>query len=79
MIESRTAIFRPVNKDMPRVHHDALEFADGTSRRSAGIREGLAALERDGAMGPGRLSLRCANFAKHSYQNPSQCIGTRRL
>jgi Malate/L-lactate dehydrogenase len=29
-IESRTAIFRQVNKDIPRVHHDALEFADGT-------------------------------------------------
>jgi hypothetical protein len=24
------AIFRQVNKDIPRVHHDALEFADGT-------------------------------------------------
>jgi hypothetical protein len=31
IIESRTAIFRQVNKDIPRVHHDALEFADGTS------------------------------------------------
>jgi hypothetical protein len=29
-IESRTAIFRQVSKDIPRVHHDALEFADGT-------------------------------------------------
>ena len=29
-IESRTAIFRQVNKDIPRVHHDTLEFADGT-------------------------------------------------
>jgi hypothetical protein len=28
-IESRTAIFRQVNKDEPRMHHDALEFADG--------------------------------------------------
>jgi hypothetical protein len=26
-----TAIFRQVNKDEPRVHHDALEFPDGTS------------------------------------------------
>jgi hypothetical protein len=25
----RTAIFRQVNKDQPRVHHDALEFPDG--------------------------------------------------
>jgi hypothetical protein len=30
VIESRTAIFRQVNTDIPRVHHDALEFADGT-------------------------------------------------
>ena len=30
IIESKTAIFRQVNKDIPRVHHDALEFADGT-------------------------------------------------
>ena len=30
IIESRTAIFRQVNKDIPRVHHDALEFANGT-------------------------------------------------
>ena len=29
-IECRTAIFRQVNKDISRVHHDALEFADGT-------------------------------------------------
>src|SRR4029450_13455814 len=27
-------------------------------------------------MAPAELSLRCANFAKHSYQSPSQCIGT---
>jgi hypothetical protein len=25
----QTAIFRQVNKDQPRVHHDALEFPDG--------------------------------------------------
>lgn len=25
----RTAIFRQLNKDQPRVHHDALEFPDG--------------------------------------------------
>jgi hypothetical protein len=25
----RTAIFRQVNKDQPRAHHDALEFPDG--------------------------------------------------
>ena len=28
-IEHQTAIFRQVNKDEPRVHHDALEFPDG--------------------------------------------------
>ena len=27
---SRTAIFRQINKDVPQVHHDALEFPDGT-------------------------------------------------
>src|SRR6266404_5282030 len=27
-------------------------------------------------MAPAGLSLRCANFAKHSYQSPTQCIGT---
>ena len=26
----RTAIFRQVNKNVPRMHHDALEFSDGT-------------------------------------------------
>ena len=25
----RTAIFRQINKDNPRTHHDALEFPDG--------------------------------------------------
>jgi hypothetical protein len=29
-ISSRTAIFRQINMDVPRVHHDALEFPDGT-------------------------------------------------
>jgi hypothetical protein len=28
-ISHKTAIFRQVNKDQPRVHHDALEFPDG--------------------------------------------------
>src|SRR2546426_6450701 len=27
-MSSRTAIFRQVNKDQPRAHHDALEFPD---------------------------------------------------
>jgi hypothetical protein len=27
-------------------------------------------------MAPESFSLRCANLAKHSYQSPSQCIGT---
>ena len=29
MIVYTTAIFRQVNKDNPRTHHDALEFPDG--------------------------------------------------
>jgi hypothetical protein len=28
-MKHRTAIFRQVNKEQPRVHHDALEFPDG--------------------------------------------------
>jgi hypothetical protein len=28
-MNAQTAIFRQVNKDQPRVHHDALEFPDG--------------------------------------------------
>jgi hypothetical protein len=28
-VNFRTAIFRQVNKDVPRMHHDALEFPDG--------------------------------------------------
>ena len=30
IVNFRTAIFRQVNMDVPRVHHDALEFPDGT-------------------------------------------------
>jgi len=29
MVKHKTAIFRQVNKDNPRTHHDALEFPDG--------------------------------------------------
>ena len=29
MLKHTTAIFRQVNKDNPRTHHDALEFPDG--------------------------------------------------
>ena len=29
LIRQKTAIFRQINKDAPRTHHDALEFADG--------------------------------------------------
>ena len=43
IIESRTAIFRQVNKDIPRVHHDALEFADGTCVLLTDLREGQEA------------------------------------
>ena len=39
----RTAIFRQVNKDMPRVHHDALEFSDGTYVLLTDLREGQQA------------------------------------
>src|SRR4051794_13602684 len=29
VLSYKTAIFRQVNKDQPRIHHDALEFPDG--------------------------------------------------
>jgi hypothetical protein len=29
LVHHKTAIFRQVNKDNPRTHHDALEFPDG--------------------------------------------------
>ena len=42
-VNFRTAIFRQVNKDMPRVHHDALEFPDGTCVLLTELREGQEA------------------------------------
>jgi hypothetical protein len=39
----RTAIFRQINKDMPRVHHDALEFPDGTCVLLTSLAEGQVA------------------------------------
>ena len=39
----RTAIFRQVNKDQPRVHHDALEFPDGQTVLLTDLLEGQAA------------------------------------
>src|SRR5438876_386009 len=42
-VNFRTAIFRQVNKDMPRMHHDALEFPDGTSVLLTDLREGQEA------------------------------------
>ena len=42
-VNFRTAIFRQVNKDAPRVHHDALEFPDGTCVLLTELREGQEA------------------------------------
>jgi hypothetical protein len=39
----RTAIFRQVNKEQPRVHHDALEFPDGQTVLLTDLLEGQAA------------------------------------
>ena len=39
----RTAIFRQINKDVPRVHHDALEFPDGTCVLLTDLLEGQEA------------------------------------
>ena len=42
-INFRTAIFRQVNKDVPRVHRDALEFPDSTFVLLTELREGQEA------------------------------------
>src|SRR6266480_8112873 len=42
-IKHRTAIFRQVNKDQPRVHHDALEFPDGQTVLLTDLLEGQEA------------------------------------
>ena len=42
-INSRTAIFRQINKDVPHVHHDALEFPDGTCVLLTSLVEGQKA------------------------------------
>ncbi|HEY6992850.1 MAG TPA: hypothetical protein VH397_04000 [Xanthobacteraceae bacterium] len=42
-MKHRTAIFRQVNKDQPRVHHDALEFPDGQTVLLTELLEGQAA------------------------------------
>ena len=42
-INSRTAIFRQINKDVPRTHHDALEFPDGTCVLLTSLVEGQVA------------------------------------
>jgi hypothetical protein len=43
MIKFKTAIFRQINKAVPRVHHDALEFPDGTCVLLTDLREGQEA------------------------------------
>src|SRR5262249_54506830 len=43
-INFRTAIFRQVNKDQPRMHHDALEFPDGQTVLLTDLREGQEAV-----------------------------------
>src|SRR6266516_7571757 len=40
----QTAIFRQVNKDQPRVHHDALEFPDGETVLLTDVLEGQEAM-----------------------------------
>jgi hypothetical protein len=42
-VNFRTAIFRQVNKNVPRVHHDALEFPDGICVLLTELREGQEA------------------------------------
>jgi hypothetical protein len=40
----KTAVFRQVNKDMPRMHHDALEFPDGRTVLLTDLCDGQAAV-----------------------------------
>jgi len=42
-IEHTTAIFRQINKNEPRTHHDALEFPDGQIVLLTALREGQEA------------------------------------
>ena len=42
-ISSRTAVFRQIDKDIPQVHHDALEFPDGTFVLLTDLHEGQQA------------------------------------
>jgi hypothetical protein len=42
-VNFRTAIFRQVNKNMPHMHHDALEFPEGTCVLLTDLREGQEA------------------------------------
>jgi hypothetical protein len=42
-VNFRMAIFRQVNKNVPHVHHDALEFPDGTCVLLTELREGQEA------------------------------------
>jgi hypothetical protein len=43
IISSRTAVFRQMDKDVPQVHPDALEFPDGTCVLLTDLREGQQA------------------------------------
>jgi hypothetical protein len=42
-VNFKTAIFRQINKAVPRVHHDALEFPDGAHILLTDLREGQEA------------------------------------
>ena len=43
VVAHTTAIFRQVNKDNPRTHHDALEFPDGQTLMLTDVLEGQEA------------------------------------
>jgi hypothetical protein len=42
-VNFKTAIFRQINKNVPQMHHDALEFPDGTCVLLTDLREGQEA------------------------------------
>jgi hypothetical protein len=71
-VNFRTAIFRQVNKDQPRMHHDALEFPDGTCVLLTDLREGQEAISASGTAknasrgsSPEARHLRGLTFADH--------------
>jgi len=63
----RTAIFRQINKDKMRAHHDALEFPDGRTELLTLLSEGQEATVL-------HLPAQPTTAAEADAQNPSICV-----